>query len=65
MTNLFLISFFSSFFLTGNLFSIDSLITQLTFQLENNTHSRIFLPSQGAVSLKTDFDLVNFYFKSK
>lgn len=63
MTIFLLISFFF-FFLTGNLFFVDSLVTQLTFQLENNTHSRP-LPSQEAVSLKTDFDPVNFYFKSK
>lgn len=64
MTTLFLISFFFSFFWQATFF-IDSIITQLTFQLENNKHSRIFLPSQGAVSLKTDFDPVNFHFKSK
>lgn len=35
---------------------------QFTFQLENNTHNRIFFALRGAVSLKTDFDPVNFSF---
>ena len=64
MTIFLLISFFFSFFWQATFFFVDSLVTQLTFQLENNKHSRL-LPSQGAVSLKTDFDPVNFYFKSK